>query len=434
MSGGRYGEVIAGHAGMAMASVSAVIGRLKIGMMPLALTLAVQSGYGSWGGAGAIVACYVAGIGVFTPFYARIFVRYGERRTGVIATVIQLASFIGVTMMLAMRVPFPVLAAGAFVTGMAQYSIISLVRARWSRIIHDDEGKLSTAFSWESVMDDIVTVTAPVLVAVTAPIDTLVPFVLAAALTFAGSLAFFINPAGVGADWPDRTAPTGRSAGPDHAARARTAIRESAAIIRNALPAMACFLLMNAAWGAFNLAVTAMSKDGGTEWASGVIISLTAAGSIIGGLLYGARGRARRLRGYVRYQTLMAIGFAAMAISAIDPRLLPVLLAISIPASMPYAPGSVIMNVHLRHTTTDDRYIETLAWNQTFIQAGLALGNMAVGHILDATNPATGIGIAAILTLITIPSARLAFANDDTQTDAADGNELPDATAPTPRE
>lgn len=380
--------VLRAHPRMTMASMCAAVARVKISGMPLALTLATQHTYGTWGRAGLAVACYVTGIGLFTPIYARLFTRHGEHHTGRTAVTMQTILFLTLTLTIHLHAPYTLVCLAAFVAGMGQFSIISLVRARWTRLTRDKE--LTGAFAWETIMDDTTTVLGPLIVTMTAMTGAMTPLITLTTLTTVGGIAYFMNPTGAGQPTTIMDATTGTTG-----------------LWRPVTPILACFLLTAGAWSALTLTATAnIGRQGG------MTVALAAVGSILGGVIYGIRAPTPGPRAYMTCQALTVTGFTLMTLAAAT---MPVMLAwVSMPACMAYAPATIIMNLHLERVVPAGRYVEALAWVQSSIQFGLAGGNTLIGLLLDHAPAWTGLAAATLMTFAAIPMGARALRSGQT--------------------
>ncbi|NIQ57566.1 MAG: MFS transporter, partial [Gammaproteobacteria bacterium] len=84
---------------------------------------------------------------------------------------------------------FPLLLAAAAATGLTFPQIGALVRARWARL--HTAPRLSTAFAWESVLDEVVYVVGPLLAVFLATgVHPLGGLAAVLALTVGGGYAF----------------------------------------------------------------------------------------------------------------------------------------------------------------------------------------------------------------------------------------------------
>ena len=65
--------------------ISGAVARLPISMMSLGIVLALNHMYDNWTVAGSMSAMYILAVAAVTPFYARLFDRFGQRRVGPVA-------------------------------------------------------------------------------------------------------------------------------------------------------------------------------------------------------------------------------------------------------------------------------------------------------------------------------------------------------------
>lgn len=178
-------------------SASAALARLPISMMSLGIVLALNKMYDNWTIAGAMSAAYILAVAAVTPFYARFFDRFGQRRVGPIVLTVQVVSMFGFAFAALFRVPVGALFVLAIVMGATQFSFGALVRTRWAYLLqrtgHNE--LLDTAYAFEAAVDEIVYIFGPILAATLAtsvhPVAQL--FVPAAAALIGGSVFFALK-------------------------------------------------------------------------------------------------------------------------------------------------------------------------------------------------------------------------------------------------
>ena len=138
--------------------ISGAVARLPISMMSLGIVLALNHMYDNWTVAGSMSAMYILAVAAVTPFYARLFDRFGQRRVGPVALGVQIVAMLAFALAALARVPIPVLFALAICMGLTQFSFGALVRTRWAYALRGSqhESLLNTAYALEAAIDEIV--------------------------------------------------------------------------------------------------------------------------------------------------------------------------------------------------------------------------------------------------------------------------------------
>ena len=305
--------------------ISGAVARLPISMMSLGIVLALNHMYDNWTVAGSMSAMYILAVAAVTPFYARLFDRFGQRRVGPVALGVQIVAMLAFALAALARVPIPVLFALAICMGLTQFSFGALVRTRWAYALRGSqhESLLNTAYALEAAIDEIVFIFGPILAAFLAtsvhPVSQLFVPTLACGI---GGAVFFslkntvppvLEPIDVvAAEIPDaqsnavtgQPAPALQTAG-DHAAptpspedngfRLRRLHRPYSAKPRNVLtyrgilPLLVVFVVFNMSFTAFDVSMTATMKAAGAERFLGLQLAMFAVGSCIGAVIFGSR-------------------------------------------------------------------------------------------------------------------------------------------------
>ena len=185
----RYTELLS-RPELKQTIVASVVGRLPIGILGLAILLATQASTGSFGIAGAVAACYLAGLAAMAPVLGRIIDRAGPARILSVCSGIFPATL--VTLVVALRLEAPgwtafVLAA---VAG-ASFPPITVSLRTFLRQRLTSEAQLATAYSLESVLIETIFIIGPMLVALfVAYLSAAAAVIFAAACGLAGTLFF----------------------------------------------------------------------------------------------------------------------------------------------------------------------------------------------------------------------------------------------------
>ena len=396
--------------------ISGAVARLPISMMSLGIVLALNHMYDNWTVAGSMSAMYILAVAAVTPFYARLFDRFGQRRVGPVALGVQIVAMLAFALAALARVPIPVLFALAICMGLTQFSFGALVRTRWAYALRGSqhESLLNTAYALEAAIDEIVFIFGPILAAFLAtsvhPVSQLFVPTLACGI---GGAVFFslkntvppvLEPIDVvAAEIPDaqsnavtgQPAPALQTAG-DHAAptpspedngfRLRRLHRPYSAKPRNVLtyrgilPLLVVFVVFNMSFTAFDVSMTATMKAAGAERFLGLQLAMFAVGSCIGAVIFGSREmKGSHWRHMVMFLTLLTVGYVVFRMVMGNFLILGVMeILTGLCVSPLFATGNLIVKdiVPARSLT------EGLSWVTTAGSVGTSFGSTIAGAVL----------------------------------------------------
>jgi MFS family permease len=146
-----------------------LVGRLPVGMMPLALLLLVRGEGESYGVAGIVVAVYAVALGGGAPIAGRQVDRFGPRRVLQVRTVLFSLFVAGTAALATADAGIAAIAVLAALAGLSMPPISSTVRVVIPRIA---PGELrATAYSLEASLQEVHFVGGPLLAAALATID-----------------------------------------------------------------------------------------------------------------------------------------------------------------------------------------------------------------------------------------------------------------------
>jgi MFS family permease len=346
-------------------SAACFVGRMPMAMINLGVILVVSAATGSYAIAGAVSAVGSLGYAFATPQIGRIIDRAGQRRV----LLPLMAAFTGSAAVFATcaQLHWPLWAlfiTGAlFVTTMPSFG--SLVRSRWSALLGDSP-LLHTAFSFESVADELIFVTGPALVTLLA--TALLPvagIAVAAMLAVTGTLLL------VGQRATEPAAQPGRHGG-------------GSAIKVPGMPViMAVFAGLGAMFGTIDLSTVAFATEQHHKPLSGFILGTYALGSATGGLWYGARTwRSPLQRRFLITLAGMVAGVAPLwAIPNV-----PVLFGVIFFCGLSISPTIIGGYALIERKMPAGLLTEGMSLLSTAIGLGLAAGPPLAGRLIDAHN------------------------------------------------
>jgi MFS family permease len=363
-----YREVLS-RPGAALFSATAAIARLPLSMLGLGIVLLVSARTGSYAQGGTVAAAYVLAAAVFSPLQGKFADRWGQAP---VLRAVGLIYAIGITLTLvsidgSWATPWPHLCAAA--TGLGTPQTGSMVRTRWAHAV-EHRGQLNTAFSIEAVLDEVVFVVGPVLVTLlTLQVAAYSGLIVAAVAATLGSWALAAQ---------RRTEPptVAHSEGP----------REP--IVWSLLgPVVAVCLGLGVLFGSTEVIVVAFTTAHGHRGASGTVLAIWAAGSLLAGVVVGGSAQPRDPLVRLRWSIL------GLALLFIPPPFLPNIgwLAVGMFLAGVMISPTLIAAVNLiERDVPSSRLTEALTWTTTGMSVGVAPGAAIAGWTVDHHGASTG--------------------------------------------
>jgi MFS family permease len=371
----RYGEVLR-PAGARTAVVAGLVGRMSLGMTPLALLLLVKQATGSYASAGLVAASYALAVAIGAPLRARTADRKGPATVLVSSAVVHPLAFLAVIALTHWHAPVALDAVAALLVGVTVPPLSAVLRALWGRLL--EPGLLPVAYSLEAVFVEICFVTGPLLVALLTGLLSPAAAVAASAVVASTGAVVMAGVPVVRRTTPDPDRPT-HLAGPLVSPLVRACLL--------------CVLLVGASFGAVEVGVLAFVEEHGQPRSvAGVVLAVWSGGSALGGLLYGGL----RLRSDATRQLPVLVGLVGLA--AVLPLLAPSVLVLGlllVLAGSTIAPWSAVNSVLLSRGAPAGTVTEAFAWNSSMIFAGVAVGNALAGQLADAHGSAGAFVVAA---------------------------------------
>jgi MFS family permease len=368
--------------------VASVIGRLPIGILGLAILLATQASSGSFGLAGAVAACYLAGLAGMAPVLGRVIDRSGPARTLLVCAFAFPATL--VALVAALRIGAPLWTAFVFAAlAGASFPPITVCLRTFLRQRLLEDAHLAAAYSLESVLIEIIFIVGPMLVALFvayAAASTAVLF--AAACGLAGTLLFLRTPALK--QW--------------HVEERKAASLFGPLAVRGFMPLLAVILAYSGAFGLVEIGVTAYATESGKPALAGLILGLMSVGSAAGGLAYGSRSWRLSLPHQFAFMLLiMGIGVALLALVAN----LFLFATLGILAGVVMAPALIIQSMLVARTAPPQYATEAFTWSASCLLSGVGVGLAAGGLLLErATSSVVFVAAGAVA----LSAALLAYA------------------------
>lgn len=364
-----YGRLLT-RPGATSFAAAALLGRLPLSMLGLGIVLVVEQRTGSFGSAGLLAAVLVLAAAVCSPLQGRAADTFGQ--SPVMAACAVLFA-VGMTLLLvailsSWQAPWPHLCAA--LAGAASPQTGTMARARWTHLLRHDRELLGSAFALEAVLDEVVFILGPVLVTVlTLQVHDAAGLGFAAAAGALGSGVLALQ---------HRTAPP-----PRHHDEGRREPMSWAGLA----PLLVASLGLGVLFGSTEVLVVAFTKEHGSAGASGPVLALWAAGSLVAGVAVGAVRAAEDQRRRLR------ITLVVLAATFVPPLFITSVLGLAVAmfaAGLMVAPTLIAAVSIVETAVPPSRLTEALTWTTTGLAVGVAPGAAVAGRIVDRAGASQG--------------------------------------------
>ncbi len=371
--------------------------RLGSAMLNLAVLLLVHARTGSYTTAGAVTGLFALAGVLGGPLGARLTDRYGQRRA---LPPLLLGHTVGMLVILAtvgLHGPVWLLYPAAVPAGCCLPPAGALTRARWSALAADAD-TLSTAFAFETLLDDLTYVIGPALATL---LGTLagpgVGPVSALVLVLSGGIALSALRS-LGAAQPTR--PGGGLVGPLRAPGVRVLA--------------VAFTGIGFVFSGLSVSLTAFAAAHGEPAAAGPLYSCFCLASMLAGAVYGA------VRWRAGLPPRLLVGFLVLTAGSLTLPFVPGLglmaLAVAVPG-LALAPTLISGNALVQRLAPAGTATEAFAWLGGACGLGMAVGSALCGRLIDGSGPQLGflvpaLGTGAAALVVVAGRRRLAGAPD----------------------
>jgi len=252
---------------------------------------------------------------------------------------------------------------------------------------------LSTAYSLESVLIELIFILGPVLVALFVALASPALAVYFAAVCGGVGALLFLRSAAV-RTWKIEPRSTARLLGP---------LGESGFI-----PLIVVVLCFAASFGFLEIGVTAYATEGGSVAVAGLLLGLMSVGSAFGGLAYGSRSW--RLALVPQFSLLLALMGAGLALLSLVSHPA-AFAAIGFAAGIVMAPVLIVQSMLVTKSVRPEHTAEAFTWSASALLAGVGLGLAGGGLLLETYRSSAAIAGAAASALAGATLARLTLGN-----------------------
>jgi MFS family permease len=339
--------------------LSALVGRMPLGMSSLAILLLVRGTHHSYTIAGVAVGAYAFASAASAPMQGRLIDRFGRMRVMIPMAVAQAIVLVAFVLASSTDASGATLVPLAALAGGLMPPVSPTARALWRDVFTDPQVR-DTAYALDSVVQEVAWVTGPLIVALVVGFTSPeVAVLLVATMCVIGTTLFVRSP-------------LARGSGTRSAHEPRTSV-----LANHELRAMlAPIALTGVGIGAIEVGLPALALHAGSRPASGLLLALWSLGSMVGGLWYGARVWSSSLTH--RYK-LFLFGAIICTAPLIIARSIPEGIAASLLAGLMIAPMFSCQYALVARAAPRGAETEAFTWVTASLVAGLATGSAIAG-------------------------------------------------------
>lgn len=362
-------------------SSAGLIARLPVSMTGIGIITMLSQVRGSYWLAGAVAATFAFSMALLAPQIARAADRFGQRRVLPYATGTSAIALLLLLICTRCQAPdWALFVFAALAGGMP--SISAMVRARWSEIYRGTP-QLHTAFSFESVLDEVAFIIGPpIAVGLSVSLFPEAGPLVAALLLVASVTAFALQKSTQPPVYP------------------RNNQRQRAIL---AMPSMQILVLALIALGTIvgtvDVISVAFAEQQGQPAAASIVLSVYAFGSCLAGLIFGAMKIPVPLPRLFLYAAF-ATAFTTLPLLWVHNVL--TLAAAMFVAGLFFAPTMIIAMGLVENIVPPARLTEGLTWMVTGLGIGVAFGAALAGLAIDAAGITAGFGVTLTAGLVVL--------------------------------
>lgn len=373
-------------------SLTGLVARLPISMTGLGIVLLVQAASDSYGVAGAVAAAFAVANAAVAIVMGRFVDTLGQGVVLASASVVYGVSMVALVAGVEADWPMALTYVAAACAGGALPPIGSCVRARWSHVLQQP-AEVQTAFALEAVLDEVVFIIGPILVAVLATnVSPVLGLGVAIVAGVGGSLGFAAQRG---------TEP------PPHPHDRSTGVREPMPW-RTVVPLAVVCLALGILFGAAEVTTVAFADEQGHKGWAGGLLAIWALGSLTAGVVSGAVASRSGPAARVRWG---AFGMACAMAPLYFVDSIPVMGAVLLVGGVAIAPTMIATLSLTERTVPVSRLTEGMAIMHTGIVAGVAPGATISGFVVDHAGASAAYlvslaaGVVAALAAQAVPRA-----------------------------
>ena len=377
----KYRQAFAGNAAWRF-STAGFIARLPVSMVGIGILMYVEAERGSYTIAGAVSGSISIAAAIGGPLSSRLVDKLGQHRVLPIQILLIVLCSMALVVLIPSDVPAPYLFIFSIGSGLAYPSIGALVRSRWTALLVSGP-ILLTAFSIESIIDELIFIVGPTIAATTSvKIHPAAPQIIAMFLLAGGGLWL----ASMRSTEPPINKHQGKHGKP--------------VILQNGLIYMwGVHIAIGMFFGAVETSIIAFTKLAGQPIYGGIVMAIWAFGSLIGGFVYGGFHFKSALHNPLIVVTLLLVP-ATAAMVFVDSILMLALLSIA--AGIGISPLLIASAAITQRRSPVGRTTEAIASMYAGIGLGFAFAAAMAGWLIDNRGTSYSFALGALATLFTL--------------------------------
>ncbi|WP_183086158.1 MFS transporter [Mycetocola tolaasinivorans] len=354
------------------------LGRLPVAMTSIALLFYIQRSTGSFGDAGLVSGSALVGTAIGSVVQGRLVDRLGPTRTLATATGIYVSAAALAFLLVESGGVLPVLMVCAAVLGLAQPALGTASRAIWAHRLPAGPAR-EFAFTYEAISLETFFILGPALAAILASLEWAgTGLVVAVAMMSVGTVGFLTSPL-------VRTIPRSSQRG-----------RPLLHII--AIPGMQTLILAVLGFGIIigfvEVAVPAVANLAGVSAYGGILLGLWSLTSVVFGIAYARRPWPRS---YAHRAPVLLIGFGVLValVAFVQGGLVVFTIALMV-SGLLITPQATLHSLIVEAVTTEDQAAEAFGWVLAAVTAGVAIGHLSAGQIVEDFGPSVALASTVI--------------------------------------
>ena len=377
----RYRQVFAGNSAWRF-STAGFIARLPVSMVGIGILMYVEAERGSYTIAGAVSGSISIASAIGGPLSSRLVDKLGQHRVLPIQILLIVLCSMALVVLIPSDVPAPYLFIFSIGSGLAYPSIGALVRSRWTALLVSGP-VLLTAFSIESIIDELIFIVGPTIAATTSvKLHPAAPQIIAMCLLAGGGLWL--------ASMRNTEPPINKHEGK----------RGKPVILQNGLIYMwGVHIAIGMFFGAVETSIIAFTKLAGEPIYGGIVMAIWAFGSLLGGFVYGGLHFKSALHNQLIVVTLLLVP-ATVAMIFVDSILMLALLSIA--AGIGISPLLIASAAITQRRSPVGRTTEAIASMYAGIGLGFAFAAAMSGWLIDNRGTSYSFALGAFATLFTL--------------------------------
>jgi MFS family permease len=376
----RYRQVFAGNSAWRF-STAGFIARLPVSMVGIGILMYVEAERGSYTIAGAVAGSISIAAAIGGPLSSRLVDKLGQHRVLPIQILLIVLCSMALVVLIPSDVPAPYLFIFSIGSGLAYPSIGALVRSRWTALLVSGP-VLLTAFSIESIIDELIFIVGPTIAATTSvKIHPAAPQVIAMFLLAGGGLWL----ASMRSTEPPINKHQGKHGKP--------------VILQNGLIYMwGVHIAIGMFFGAVETSIIAFTKLAGQPIYGGIVMAIWAFGSLLGGFVYGGLHFKSPLHKQLIVVSLLLVPATAAMIFI---NTISMLALLAIAAGIGISPLLIASAAITQRRSPVGRTTEAIASMYAGIGLGFAFAAAMAGWLIDNRGTNYSFALGAFATLVT---------------------------------